>query len=177
MKRSLHFLHKLWKVQTSFLQLSSTISPIMNWQWMIQNLTTPRKTFWRIVFYFRWPNCALPIAAPCVVSPSLLKQLHFYIQIIHHCLDLFLPFFTFHTFGVLCGDLRWGGRGGKVLLCFFFFLTSYCWNTLGLWCMPATQVIDRAALFTARLKRITQEDAVKCWLSMTFSNWLKKDKF
>lgn len=121
MKRSLHFLHKLWKVQTSFLQLSSTISPIMNWQWMIQNLTTPRKTFWRIVFYFRWPNCALPIAAPCVVSPSLLKQLHFYIQIIHHCLDLFLPFFTFHTFGVLCGDLRWGGRGGKVLLCFFFF--------------------------------------------------------
>lgn len=62
------------------------------------------------------------MAAPCAVSHSLLKQLHFYIQIIHHRPDLFLPFFTFHTFGVLCGDLRGGEK--KVLLCFFF--ASYC---------------------------------------------------
>lgn len=88
------------------------------WQWNILNLTTPRKTFWRIAFYFGWPNCTLPMAAPCAVSHSLLKRLHFYIQIIHHRLDLFPPFFTFRTFGVLCGDLRWGGRK-RVLLCFF----------------------------------------------------------
>lgn len=109
------------------------------WQWNILNLTTPRKTFWRIAFYFGWPNCTLPMAAPCAVSHSLLKRLHFYIQIIHHRLDLFPPFFTFRTFGVLCGDLRWGGRK-RVLLCFFFpcffshSLASYCWNTLSLWC-------------------------------------------
>lgn len=122
--KSFNFLHKSWKVLNCRPPFSNffffcAINQIMNWQWNILNLTTLRKTFWRIVFYFRWPNCTLPIAAPCVVSQSLLKQLHFCIQIIHHCLDLFLPFFTFHTFGVLCGDLRWGGRGEKK--CFFVF--------------------------------------------------------
>lgn len=181
------FLHKLWNLRGPELPLSNGPSlafhrPLPSqpnqkfcWQWNILNLTTPRKTFWRIAFYFGWPNCTLPMAAPCAVSHSLLKRLHFYIQIIHHCLDLFPPFFTFHTFGVLCGDLRWGGRKKK---CFFvFFFASYCWNTLSLWCAAETEVIDRAALFTARLKRITQEDSVKWWLSMTFNNWLKKDKF
>lgn len=158
----------------SFCPLTSQPNQEFHWQWNILNLTTPRKTFWRIAFYFGWPNCTLPVAAPCAVSHSLLKQLHFYIQIIHHRLDLFPPFFTFHTFGVLCGDLRWGGRKKSASL---FFFTSYCWNTLSLWCMGEAEVIDRAALFTARLKRITQEDSVKWWLSMTFNNWLKKDKF
>lgn len=126
------FLHQLWNVRRGpelfpsnrpslsfFRPLTSQPNQEFCWQWNILNLTTPRKTFWRIAFYFGWPNCTLPMAAPCAVSHSLLKQLHFYIQIIHHCLDLFPPFFTFHTFGVLCGDLRWGGRK-KVLLCFFF---------------------------------------------------------
>lgn len=125
------FLHQLWNVRGPELSLShrpslSFFRPLTSqpnqefcWQWNILNLTTPRKTFWRIAFYFGWPNCKLPMAAPCAVSHSLLKQLHFYIQIIHHRLDLFPPFFTFHTFGVLCGDLRWGGRK-RVLLLFFF---------------------------------------------------------
>lgn len=116
------FLHKLWNVRGPELFLSNRPSlaffrPLTSqanqefcWQWNILNLTTPRKTFWRIAFYFGWPNCTLPMAAPCAVSHSLLKRLHFYVQIIHHCLDLFPPFFTFHTFGVLCRDLRWGGR-------------------------------------------------------------------
>ena len=104
-----------------FRPLTSQPNQEFCWQWNILNLTTPRKTFWRIAFYFGWPNCTLPMAAPCAVSHSLLKQLHFYIQIIHHRLDLFPPFFTFHTFGVLCGDLRWGGsEKKKVILCFFF---------------------------------------------------------
>lgn len=158
----------------SFCPLTSQPNQEFHWQWNILNLTTPRKTLWRRAFYFGWPNCTLPVAAPCAVSHSLLKQLHFYIQIIHHRLDLFPPFFTFHTFGVLCGDLRWGGRKKSASL---FFFTSYCWNTLSLWWMGEAAVIDRAALFTARLKRITQEDGVKWWLSMTFNNWLKKDKF
>lgn len=103
----------------SFCPLTSQPNQEFHWQWNILNLTTPRKTFWRIAFYFGWPNCTLPVAAPCAVSHSLLKQLHFYIQIIHHRLDLFPPFFTFHTFGVLCGDLRWGGRKKSASLFFF----------------------------------------------------------
>lgn len=152
--KSPRFLHKLWNVCGPELSLSNrppfpffrplTSQPNQEfcWQWNILNLTTPRKTFWRIAFYFGWPNCTLPMAAPCAVSHSLLKQLHFYIQIIHHRLDLFPPFFTFHTFGVLCGDLRWGGRKKKCFFVFFvffplpvfFFFMSYCWNTLSLLC-------------------------------------------
>lgn len=104
----------------SFCPLTSQPNQEFHWRWILLNLTTPRKTLWRIAFYFGWPNCTLPVAAPCAVSHSLLKQLHFYIQIIHHRLDLFPPFFTFPTFGVLCGDLRWGGRKKSASLFFFF---------------------------------------------------------
>jgi hypothetical protein len=59
------------------------------------------------------PNGCL--LAACGVSQSVLKRLHFLIQIIHHPTDFFLSFFSFDTFGLFCGDF---GRGKSASLYF-----------------------------------------------------------
>lgn len=91
------------------------------WQWNILNLTTPRKTFWRIAFYFGWPNCNAPHGCSlCGISltPETASFLHSNYSSSPGFISSFLHFSylwcSLRGFGMRREEKK------KVLLCFFF---------------------------------------------------------